>query len=235
MPDSNRKQALLPDTSLVLPNRVGTAPGFSLEIEGCRLYFLPGVPGEMKRMFSESVLPDIKARLGDEVLPMRIKVLSTFGVTESGAAQKLGGFEDHFPNIKLGYRFSFPEIHIRLYQEPGQGTDLDAQLRRASDWVRERLGEAVFSEEGKAFAEVVGDLLRSRGRTLALAESCTGGYLAHLITSVSGSSDYFLLSTVTYANAAKRSLLGVQAEAARTNPSEPCASAWPLRIGSRAG
>ncbi len=212
MPESNRKQAILPDKSQVLPNPVGTAPGFSLQIDRCRFYFLPGVPGEMKRMFSESVLPEIKARLGEDVRPMRIKVLSTFGVTESGAAEKLRGFEDRFPNIKLGYRFSFPEIHIRLYQEPAENADPELQLQQAADWVQERLGEAVFSQEGKALAEVVGDLLRARGRTLALAESCTGGYLAHLITSISGSSDYFLLSSVTYANAAKTSLLGVKAE-----------------------
>jgi nicotinamide-nucleotide amidase len=128
------------------------------------------------------------------------------------AAEKLKGFEEEFPDIRLGYRAKFPEVQIKFYL---QGKDLEALERRsrqAAAWVRQRLGNRIFSENGESMAQVIGRLLVEKGATLAIAESCTGGLLANWITDVAGSSRYFLSAAVVYANEEKTRLLGVKPE-----------------------
>ena len=201
--DANRKQALLPEGARCIPNPVGTAPGFVMTIERCRFFFLPGVPREMRRMLLDSVLPELHA-LGSPV--RKVRVISTFGLAESKVAELLAGFEDLFPDILLGLQARFPEIHIRLYESEGSGED---RFQAVFDWIRKRLGQKVLSEKGRSLEAVAGDLLRLRQVTVAVAESCTGGLVASLLTDVSGSSDYFVLGAVTYANSAKVKVLGV--------------------------
>jgi nicotinamide-nucleotide amidase len=212
MPASNRKQALLPQGAQILENPVGTAPGFSMAIGRCRFCFLPGVPFEMKRMFKDRVRPVIDDMLGP-ARPVRLsRTLSTFGLTESATGDRLRGLHQAFPGIRLGLRAKFPEIQVKLY---GAGGDPDALSRRmaaAVAWAEARLGDKVFATDGSSMAAVVGRRLRQRRATLALAESCTGGLIASRLTDVPGSSDYFLLSAVTYANAAKVAVLGVPPE-----------------------
>jgi nicotinamide-nucleotide amidase len=209
MPASNRKQALLPKGATVLENPVGTAPGFSMTIGRCRFWFMPGVPFEMKRMFKDQVRPAIDSMLGSDRVVHLNRTLSTFGLTESATGDRLLGFDQAFPRIKLGLRAKFPEIQVKLYGAGKDRETLERQMRAAMEWAADRLGDRVFSLDEASMAAVVGRLLRQQKATLALAESCTGGLIANRITDVSGSSDYFLFSAVTYANDAKVNVLGV--------------------------
>ncbi len=212
MSESNRKQALLPSGCQVLHNPVGTAPGFVLMIGRCRFYFLPGVPYEMKRMLIDQVIPDIHALKGDTGEHRRVRTITTFGLPESLAGEKMADVERTIPGIKLGLRANFPLIQIKFY---GQDTDADRLDRRLDDacrWAAPRLGRHMVSENGEAMEGVVGGLLNEKCATLALAESCTGGLVANWLTNVAGSSGYFLFSGVTYSNAAKIKVLGVRPE-----------------------
>jgi nicotinamide-nucleotide amidase len=212
MNPSIRKQALLPAGADVLFNPVGTAPGFQLDIGRCRFFFLPGVPFEMRRMLADHVLPRVASLPGVRRQSRRVKTLSCFGLTESLTGERLAGLDREFPGIQLGLRARFPEIQVKLY---GSGPDerrLAESLAQAADWVRGRLGDMVFADDGEPMEAVVGRQLRARRATLALAESCTGGLIAHRLTEVAGSSDYFLLAAVTYANDAKTRVLGVAEE-----------------------
>lgn len=209
---SNKKQALLPAGADCLINTVGTAPGFQLKIEECQFFCLPGVPFEMRHMMANEVMPRLMQLPGQTRSVRLVKTLSTFGLGESATAEKLDGFEGRFAPIKLGFRAKFPEIHVKLY---GAGTDEDqlrSQLEKAEHWVVQQLGNRVFSNTGESLEEAVGNLLRARQATLAVAESCTGGLIADSVTDIPGSSDYFVLSAVTYANQAKIDILGVAPE-----------------------
>ena len=212
MTASNRKQAMLPQGSTVLHNPVGTAPGFSLAIERCLFFFLPGVPYEMKRMLKGHVIPAVNALQGDAVMHNRVKTITTFGLPESLAGEKVAGVEAAFPGIQLGLRAHFPQIQVKLYGRESTASALDRRLAEAGDWVMERLGAYVISENGETMETVVGRLLVQRAATLALAESCTGGLVANWLTNVAGSSDYFLFSGVTYSNRAKMDVLSVRPE-----------------------
>lgn len=209
---SNLKQALIPQGAEALPNPVGTAAGFAVTIGRCRFFFLPGVPHEMRRMLADQALPRIRALAGDTLETRTVRVLSTVGLSESGLGETVADLEKHFPSIKLGLRAAFPEIHVRLYAAGQDPATVASELDRAEAWVRERLGDAVFSNQGHSLPEAVGHLLREHGASLALAESCTGGLIATRITDTPGSSAYFRLSAVTYANEAKVAVLGVKPE-----------------------
>ena len=210
MSESNRKQAFLPTGCKVLYNPVGTAPGFALTIKRCRFFFLPGVPYEMKRMLADQVIPDMRALKGDERIHNRVKTITTFGLPESLAGEKMAGVEAAFPGIKLGLRANFPLIQVKFYSRDADADRLDKRLDDASRWAIERLGAAVVSEAGESMESVVGRLLTAKSATLALAESCTGGLVANWLTNVAGSSNYFLFSGVTYSNEAKMKVLGVR-------------------------
>jgi nicotinamide-nucleotide amidase len=206
---ANKKQAFLPTGAKCLPNPVGTAPGFQMMIGKCQFFFLPGVPFEMKKMLADQVLPVAFERRGPSKMFSPDRTLSVFGLTESVTNERLHGLTDRFPDIKLGMRAKFPEIQVKLYARGPEKPVLEETLKQATLWVTERLGNHVFSSSGETLSEVIGVFLRRNSETLALAESCTGGLMAHLLTSVAGSSDYFLLSAVTYANRAKMDVLGV--------------------------
>lgn len=207
--ESNRKQALIPHGAECLPNAVGTAPGFSLAIGRCTFFFLPGVPQEMKKMFSEQVLAKLDALPGAQRRFHLTRTLSSFGLPESVVGEKVAGVERLFPEITLGLRAKSPEIQVKLYH---QGHDQQAGidlLESAAQWVSQQLGSHIFSVEGASMAAEVGKLLVAGKATLAVAESCTGGLVANWLTNTPGSSDYFLLSAVTYDNQAKVNVLGV--------------------------
>jgi nicotinamide-nucleotide amidase len=212
MSESNRKQAFLPGGCKVLYNPVGTAPGFALAIGRCRFFFLPGVPYEMKRMLVDQVLPDITALKGDTGMHSKVKTITTFGLPESLAGEKMAGVEAAFPGIKLGLRANFPLIQVKFYSRDADAARLEQRLEQAGQWAIERLGTHVVSEDGETMEAVIGRLLTGRSATLALAESCTGGLMANWLTNVAGSSGYFLFSGVTYSNEAKMKVLGVRSE-----------------------
>jgi nicotinamide-nucleotide amidase len=209
MTESNRKQAYLPAGAKTLFNPVGTAPGFAVTINGCRFFFLPGVPYEMQRMLREQVIPDLLAMQGDAAMYSQVRTITTFGLPESLAGERTAGVEAAFPGVQLGLRANFPQIQVKLYGRDADAERLENRLTDAANWTIEQLGKNVISENGQSMQSVVGRLLTAQSATLALAESCTGGLIANWLTNVAGSSDYFIFSGVTYSNRAKMDLLGV--------------------------
>ena len=209
---ASRKQAFLPEGAECLQNPVGTAPGFRLKIGRCFFFFLPGVPGEMRRMLSDTVLPQIIELIGDKRYFYRTRTLSTFGLTESQTFERLAGLEEVFPQISLGLRVKFPVIQVKLYASGIDDQKLNDHLTAAVGWVIEKMGNKVLSQQGDSMERTIGNLLRKNQATLALAESCTGGLIANLLTNVSGSSDYFVFSGITYSNQAKIDILNVSKE-----------------------
>lgn len=209
----NLKQADLPDGSDCLPNPVGTAPGFALTIGRCRCFFLPGVPGEMRRMMADQVMPRIRAMIGGRSRANALRTLCVFGLTEAAVNHRLVGFKARFADVKLGFRARFPVIEVKLYTDAVDPAMPDQRLRDAISWVKKKLGDTVYNDDGMSMAAVVGDLLTRRGATVAVAESCTGGLISHWLTDVPGASRYFVFGAVTYANEAKTRVLGVPAEA----------------------
>jgi nicotinamide-nucleotide amidase len=203
----NEKQAWFPEGAEVLPNPIGTAPGTMLR-EGSALFFcMPGVPRELYRMMDEQVLPRIAAsRRGGPVV--RSRLLRTFGMGESNLDELLGDVATD-GQVVLGFRTAFPDNYLRPLARGATAEEADARLSRVVEAIRERLGVMVYAEGEQALEDVVGVRLRNAGRTLAVAESCSGGLLAERITSVPGASDYFLGGVVAYANEAKAKLLGV--------------------------
>ena len=210
--NSNKKQAMLPFGAEAIYNSVGTAPGFTLKIEKCLFYFLPGVPFEMHRMISDSVLPSIGTVRGGGRELSRVKTISTFGLTESATVERMKGFSAEFSEIKLGFRAKFPEIQIKLYASGKDRKTLNALMSKATESVLKKIGENVFSVDGMSMEAVVGELLTEKKTTLAVAESCTGGLISHMLTNIAGSSKYFLLSGITYSNDAKTKMLDVSPE-----------------------
>jgi nicotinamide-nucleotide amidase len=211
MSDTSRKQAFLPQGAECLNNPIGTASGFGLRIERCSFFFLPGVPREMHRMLAESVLPRISALFGGPPMFFQVQTISTFGLPESNTTERLAGFENEFPAIQLGLRAKFPEIQIKLYARGSNEDELKTGMAPALNWVVEKMADYVFSCDGQSMQAVTGALLKAKHASLAIAESCTGGLISHMLTDVPGSSGFFLFSGVTYSNHAKQEVLGVSA------------------------
>ncbi len=207
--ESNKKQALLPGGCKPMYNPVGTAPGFQIKIGKCQFFCIPGVPPEMRLMLKEQVLPRIAALQGGDRHFCLIQNISTFGMTESAVGETVADVVNAVPGIKLGLRTWFPEIHVKLYAQGNDQTQVTGLLDQATEWVTDKIGERVLSIKGNGMPKVVADLLLSKKATIALAESCTGGLIANWLTDIAGSSGYFLFSGVTYANEAKMDVLGV--------------------------
>lgn len=212
MSESNRKQAYIPKGAVCLYNAHGTAPGFEMKLGQCTFFFLPGVPFEMKVMFETQVLPRLRTLIGTENQFRLARVVSTFGLPESVVGERMAGIETCFPDVKVGWRAKFPEIQVKLYlnaRDQAQGKKI---LGDAVLWAVQRLQPNVFSTQERTLSAEVGELLKQRGATLALAESCTGGLVSNWITNTAGSSDYFLFSAVVYSNESKVRVLGVSEE-----------------------
>ncbi|MBW2274674.1 MAG: competence/damage-inducible protein A [Deltaproteobacteria bacterium] len=207
MSENNEKQAWLPSGAEVLPNPIGTAPGFLVEEKGALVFCMPGVPREMKRMMEEQVIPRIAARRGGAPV-LRATLLRTFGLGESSLDAELRDIALG-ESVELGFRTSFPDNYLRPVARAASVEEADALLDGISREIRERLGTLVYGEGDETLEAVVGRMLGEQGKTIALAESCTGGLLAKKITDIPGSSEYFAGGVVAYANAAKIELLGV--------------------------
>lgn len=212
MSAANRKQAFLPVGGSVLENLDGSAPGFGMTIGACRMVFLPGVPREMKFMLTRHVLNNLHQRRHKDDVVHRVDVVTTFGLPESVVGEKLKDLSIGSNCVQIGLRVLFPEIHVRIYGHGDRQDRLDGQMQQVKESIRKRLGKRVLSTDGGRLPEVLGNLLLARGATLAVAESCTGGLMAKQLTDVPGSSGFFLLSAVTYANKAKMAVLGVAPE-----------------------
>jgi nicotinamide-nucleotide amidase len=204
---NNLKQALFPEGSVIVPNPIGTAPGFRVPIgPGKTLIWLSGVPQEMTAMLNDTVIPWLMQQNADaeQITACTFKI---YGLTESKLDDlvkpiKLGS------DAKLSFRAHYPDLSLRLMVKGGK--ESTAILTRLKDQIRGALGPFVYFEGDATLEEVVGQLLLAKQQTLALAESCTGGYISHRITRVAGSSAYYYGGAVTYSNDAKIRLLGVK-------------------------
>lgn len=211
---ANEKQALLPSRAGVLVNEHGTAPGFSIVLNHCLFFFMPGVPSEMEQMFTLRVKPEIRCyfNITDQIA---VDKISVFGLPESRVSDLLSGFDKKFDGMKLGFRAVFPIIEVKIMHYNAGGASMGGKeqsadmMKTAKAWVVSKLENKVFSDTGLSLAQELGKVLTQKKMTLAVAESCTGGLISNMITDVPGSSDYFLLSATTYSNDAKIKVLGV--------------------------
>jgi nicotinamide-nucleotide amidase len=204
--DNNLKQALFPEGATIIPNPAGTAPGFRVDMgQGKTLIWLSGVPQEMVAMLDDTVMPWIAQRQTDaeQISACTFKI---YGLTESKLDDLLKPV-NLGPRAKLSFRAHYPDLSLRLSVSGRNERQL--LFGRLREDLRERLGSHVYAEGDVTLEEVVGHLLLKRGQSLALAESCTGGYISHRITRIAGSSAYYCGGAVTYANETKVRFLGV--------------------------
>ncbi len=238
MTENNAKQAYFPKGAEVLPNPIGTAPGFLLEVDDAVIFCMPGVPRELRRMMDEQVLPRLAERtaLSQGEFVVRAALLRTFGMGESTLDAELKDIAAD-DDVTLGFRTTFPDNILRPVARATSPREAEAKLARVCEQIRERLGALVYAAGDETMEVVVGRLLRERDRTIAVAESCTGGLIAEKITTVPGSSDYFLGGVVAYANHAKSALLGVPGELLKEHGavSEPVARAMAEAVRDRFG
>ncbi len=226
---AQEKQADVPAGAEILPNSDGTAPGFALQLGNATAYFLPGVPREMRRMFGDQVLPRVRPNAPNNSHQIRLR---TYGLGESLVGMRLEGVEAAFPGVTLGYMVRFPEVDVKVHARAAtQSMARDLALRAGAE-VKSRLGDVIFGEGDEAFPDIVGRTLRGRGWRLAIAESCTGGLIAHLLTSYPAS-DYLVGAIVTYANSAKSRLLGVSEDTLRGHGAVSAEVAAEMAEGAR--
>ena len=209
MLDIHTQQAAMPASAAPLYNRLGTAPGMWFEKNDTVFASMPGVPIEMQILMDEHVIPRLKTHFQTPVISHRM--IKTFGAGETTLAKLIEEWEDNLPeNIKLAYLPSWGRVRLRL---TGFGDDqkaLDTQIQAEIDKVNPLITRYIYGYDDDELENVVGELLIAKGKTIATAESCTGGFLAHLVTKIPGSSRYFEGGIVSYSNAIKVNQLGVQ-------------------------
>ncbi len=206
--ETNRQQAYLPTKCSVLTNRVGTAPGMWFQENGKVYVSMPGVPHEMKTLMTEQVLPRLQTVF--QTPAIYHKIVKTIGIGESWLADKIDLWEKQLPpHIKLAYLPGLGEVKLRLTAVGDDPDKLENEVNQQIEHLKPLAGKYIYGYDQDTLPVVVGNLLRSRKLTIAAAESCSGGSVAQAITSVAGSSDYFMGSIVAYQNSLKESLLGV--------------------------
>ena len=214
MPESVREQAMLPERALILTNKVGTASGMWFDSAGKIYISLPGVPFEMEYLMTAEVLPRLQERFPGR--PIVHRTLLTVGAGESAIAQRIEAFESALPpHIRLAYLPALGQVRLRLTGW-GEGTRsaeslavLEQEVEAQAAVLAGVIPEIIFGRENETLEQVVGRMLQARGLQFGTAESCTGGYVAHLMTTVPGSSAYFRGAVVAYSNDLKMQLLGV--------------------------
>ncbi|MDD5261629.1 MAG: competence/damage-inducible protein A [Methylacidiphilales bacterium] len=209
-PDMVRVQAFVPKGAAVLPNEHGTAPGLYFERDGKHIFFLPGPPNELHPMFEDSVLPRLRGLSAGRAAILS-KTLRVYGQGESFVQEAVEKPVKKLGAIEVGYCARAGEVDLRLM---AQDPDL---LARAADLARHLLGHSVYAEDEAGMEETVVHLATQKNCTLATAESCTGGLVAHRLTNVPGASAVFLRGWVTYSNLSKIEELGVREETLRAH------------------
>lgn len=208
--DLNRKQAEVPEGCLVLSNKVGTAPGMWFEKDGTVFVSMPGVPYEMKYLMENEVIPLIKNQFETPFILHRTYL--THGIGESVLSEKIAGFEDALPsNVKLAYLPSPGLVKLRL-SAFGEEADVCRQIEELEKKLLDEIRDYHYGFDNDNIQTILGKLLHDKGWTISTAESCTGGYISHLLTSVPGSSAWYMGSTITYSYDSKTEVLGVPRE-----------------------
>ena len=213
--ETNKSQYQLPSNATYIQNTMGTAPGMWFDFEGVIYISMPGVPYEMKGLMTLSILPELQKHFKTPVIFH--KVIRTIGIGESTLAEMIDVWEDSLPNnIKLAYLPSMGSVRLRL---TGFGEDLELvekQVEEQFEKVFPTINKFVYGYGSEELEEAVGKLLIKNNQTVSVAESCTGGYLGHLFTKVSGSSAYFMGGILSYDNSVKINQLGVKSETINT-------------------
>jgi nicotinamide-nucleotide amidase len=210
----NLNQAMVPDVCTVLSNVNGSAPGMLFEKSGKIFISMPGVPHEMKGIMNDHVLPLLKQRY---YLPyIAHKTIITFGIGESIIAERIQGWEEALPPfIKLAYLPNYGMVRLRLTVQ-GEKEVVDIKLEQEFAALKEMVKDVMVADEDITMQEVIGKILKQQNKTVSTAESCTGGYIAHLITTIPGSSAYFYGSVISYDNAIKQKVLKVKQQTLQT-------------------
>ena len=207
LPESNLRQAMVPRGARVLPNACGTACGFWLDLKDTAIIALPGIPAEMTAMFSDGVLPELRKRIGD--CGVAVRKVQTYGMPESTLGGRLRDLMVRGANPDVGTRLQLGTITVRILARGANRPEAETLAETTAAEVRRRLGDAVFGSGEQRLEEAVAALLVGRQCTIALAESCTGGLAASLLTNVPGVSQVLVEAVVTYGNDSKVRRLGV--------------------------
>lgn len=211
MTELNRQQAALPLNCTYLRNDWGTAPGMWFEKDGKIVVSLPGVPHEMKNLMTYRVIPQLKGFFETPVI--QHKIIRTIGIGESFLAELIENWEDNLPaHIKLAYLPHFGQVRLRLTATGESSEELAHELSEQVAAIMPLISRYVFGYDDDELESVIGKILMEQNATLSTAESCTGGFVAHKITSIPGSSAYFMGSVVAYDNEVKKTTLGVSEE-----------------------
>ncbi len=209
VPEGVKSQWDVPEAATTLLNEKGTAPGLLFEQEGKMLYALPGVPLEMEHLFEKYIQPKLSSPDGFKIWH---RVLLTTGLSEADLWSKIGSVEPLEQLVTVASLPSHLGVRIRLSALAKEEGEAKARLDEAESRVRAKVAPYIFGKDDESLEGNVGELLLQNKQTVAVAESCTGGLIGHLLTQVSGSSEYFLEGAVTYNNAAKHKRLGVSEE-----------------------
>ena len=207
MTSEHQKLALLPQGAEVI-DPVHHVCGFFIIHHEKPLFFLPGVPEQMKDMLDSHVIPGLLDKMSHRTY-VKERVLKVFGLEETKINQLCQGIEKDQEGITISFLPRFPETHIVITVRGKQAQQAQDELGKAEETIRKRLGNYIFGQNDQTLEEVIGHLLRSRKLTLAIAESCTGGLIGHRITNIPGSSDYLDRDVVVYSNRSKEELLKV--------------------------
>lgn len=207
---ANDRQALIPTGARLLSNPAGIAPGFYIDEEGPFLAVLPGVPQEMRAMYSEGLLPVLAGRFGGKTF-IRRRILRTCDVMESAVDQAIQDIMRRGA-VAIGMSAKETGVDIRIIAQTVNAEQSQKLVDVAEAAIREKLGDAIYGADDMELEEVVGALLKQRRLTLSVAESCTGGMIGAKVTNVPGSSEYFERGAVVYSNLAKTEMIGVPKE-----------------------
>ena len=232
MNENNRQQAMVPDNCKVLQNLTGTAPGMLFEKSGKIVVSMPGVPHEMKHIMKEHVLPLLAERLPGGVIVH--KNIMTYGVAEAILAERLTTFEDQLPGeVRLAYLPAYGVIKLRLTAAGSDEKKIRKSVSEQVEKLYKIIPDVIYGEDEVMIEEVVGKLLNDNKLTVSTAESCTGGKIASLITSVPGSSGWFRGSVVAYDNSIKTGILGVNKETLKLYGAVSAETAGEMARGAR--
>lgn len=213
MPANNKKQAYLPAGTEALDNNIGSAPGIKAKKDGKIIFALPGVPAEMKTMFEKSVLGELKKAVEESTGPVTVvRKVNCFGAGESTIAEMLGGLCERGRNPEINFTASFGIITLHITAKAENKVIAELMAEKDAKMLTEKLGDLVFGTGEQSLAEIVGAKLGELKKTIAVAESCTGGLLAKMLTDIPGASNYFTYGWITYSNDAKTNELGVSVE-----------------------
>ncbi|PKN51615.1 MAG: competence/damage-inducible protein A [Deltaproteobacteria bacterium HGW-Deltaproteobacteria-13] len=210
--ENNAKQAMFPKGAEILPNARGTAPGFSLSLNGKFIFVIPGVPAEAKLMVTNGVIPALRRHFPQKEQYIVKQTIRTFGLSEAAVDEQVKDIDFDSLGVNIGFYPVFPENHIVLIARSRNQDEARNHLQKAQNEVSAHVQDYIFAYGEQTLEEVIADLLTEKKLTISVAESCTGGMIASRLTDVSGSSNYFERGLVTYSNAAKISMLGVPAE-----------------------